>query len=168
MTIVSRNFDKGVDYIESKKYFLNSFNADIDDDEYKLLSVYLNIKKGNHAQAYSILKGFRPVLEENIPDVFLSMGSYLASVTDTRKGDEKDFLYLSCKRKNILSCYFLQTMTYFPELKYFIDEFNASTFKLSTPVDKLKSKVYFSPIKEKVFIDQKYIEELDSLEVSEI
>ena len=164
LTIISRNFENGVDYINTKKFFLESFNNDITYEEYKLLSIYFNIKKKNYTKAYSILKNYETDTKKNLPDIVLTMGSFLGSVTATRTGDEKDFLYHSCRRKNALSCFFLQTITYFPELDYFAKEFNANTFKLDHTLDQLKSEVSFSPIKEEVFINQKYIQELDTLD----
>ncbi len=163
LTLKIKKYDQALEYIDKKKFFLNSFNDDISLDEYRLLYIYLNLKNGNFRKAYTEVDQLMKTFRENTPDIVLSLGSFLATVIQQNNVNEETYLFKSCERKNILSCYFLQTLGYFNGLDYFVEEFNAQSLSQSIKVDDLKKNTFFNPIKEQVFINQKYIEELDSL-----
>ena len=162
-SIKLKKYKKAIGELEKKKFFLNSYNNDISYKEYELLYIYLNLKNENFESSLRKLKNVERKVSKNVPDIILSMGSYLSTLSKRKSKEQVDFLLRSCNRNNILSCYFLQTILYFPRLSYFVEEFNAGKLSTNIEVNKLKSKVEFSPIKERTFINQKYIEELDSL-----
>lgn len=163
LTIKTKKYDLGLKYTEKKKFFLNSFNDDINLDEYKLLYIYFNLKNGNFRKAYAEVDQLMKTFRENTPDIILAIGSFLATVIQQKSVNEENYLFKSCERRNILSCYFLQTLGYFNGLNYFVEEFNAQSLSRTIKIDELKKGTFFNPIKEQVFINQKYIEELDSL-----
>jgi len=163
LTVKTKRLSHALKYLTNKKYFLTSFRNDIDKFEYDLLYIYLNLKNNNDLKAFKKIKSLEQTFKENTPEVILSMAAYLATKTAAPGISDKSYLRQTCREKNIMSCYILQIYSMFGELDYYLSDFAASKASKNLDINKLKSEVIFSPIKERSFINQKYIEELDSL-----
>ena len=163
LLIKTKKYPQAIEYLKNKKYFLNSFINDINKFEYDLLYVFLNLKNKNFNKAFEKIKSLERIYKENTPEMLLNMAAYLVTTLKIPGASDKNYLLTSCEEKNILSCQILQIHSIFGGLEYYLSDFNANKNSKDIDLDKLKSEIFFDPIKERSFINQKYIEELDSL-----
>ena len=160
LSIQLKNFSKGLEFISKKKFFKKNIANEISSQELEDLSLYFNIKNKKYNAAIKQMVKLEtinvlPVIEE------------LSTITKIKIPHEENAInnsfIKSCKKKNLLSCYFLSVLYYFPGLEYYLKEFNANKTNTNETFRDLYHKINFRPIKENALINQKYIEELDSL-----
>ena len=160
LSIQLKNFSKGLEFISKKKFFKKNIANEISSQELEDLSLYFNIKNKKYNAAIKQMVTLEtinvlPVIEE------------LSTITKIKIPHEENAInnsfIKSCKKKNLLSCYFLSVLYYFPGLEYYLKEFNANKTNTNETFRDLYHKINFRPIKENALINQKYIEELDSL-----
>lgn len=132
----------------------------------KALQTAFQIRLKEYKNAKNNLLQLRNEFQNAPPSEVLIMESYL-SIIEANKKEIEDKTEASCKSFDGMSCYLAAQTIMWNNLGHFLKEAKDTEItesKSEFNVDQLRSKSEEKPLEEEIFIDQRDIEELDSVD----